>query len=758
MTASAPWSVKGIDPKAREVAKDLARRSGMTLGEWLNHVILEDDSADEPRPVYADRPVQSWPESALRTAPAPEGLATLDRLSHRLEASEARTSLAISGVEQSVRQALARIEAAEQQNQGVAARVDGAAALLAVLNERLRRLDVGPRSAEALAMLEQRVSGIEAQARTPETVVAMVQAVARRLAEAEARTDVALTELRESMGALDSRIATTDVVGQANTEQRLEVLAEQLERRIDELRAEFAAKLEAATGARLEARFAEINAHIQTLERRSAQAIDRMGKEVMHIADAVNKRIQGSEERSAEAIERVGGEIARIAGAVEGRLERAESAQADALGKLGEEIAKITERLTERLVSSEQRSAQAIDEIGQQVAGVADRIEQRHEQSAADLAERLLESEARTSRFLAEARAQLAVDAAPAPVDLAPEPPVAADDDPLAEALFVKAFIESDEPAPVQHQVDDVAFEPADAREAMAEARAKAVLEQPPVFEATAKVDPAAVSGQLFAGFGTAKTQKRQGSTLQTALMVVGGATFLGLGAGMTLLNQPQGQSETYATTAAEPRAAVALATHVGPATIQPGPADDAAFASASKALESGKAGAVERLRALADRGNAAAQLTLGQLYEAGRSGVKQDLVEARRLTTLAAEAGNASAMYNLGLYQFRGEGGAQDMTAAAHWFRKAADQGVVDAQYNLGLMYQTGSGVKKELAEAYKWFALAAAQGDTLAGEYAVKLGTELPAATLRQADAAVAAARSAALDPTAPASVYRR
>ena len=43
MSAGAPWSVKGIDPKAREVAKDLARRSGMTLGEWLNRVILDDE-------------------------------------------------------------------------------------------------------------------------------------------------------------------------------------------------------------------------------------------------------------------------------------------------------------------------------------------------------------------------------------------------------------------------------------------------------------------------------------------------------------------------------------------------------------------------------------------------------------------------------------------------------------------------------------------------------------------------------------------
>ena len=41
MSANAPWSVKGIDPQAREIAKDLARRSGQTLGEWINSMIIE---------------------------------------------------------------------------------------------------------------------------------------------------------------------------------------------------------------------------------------------------------------------------------------------------------------------------------------------------------------------------------------------------------------------------------------------------------------------------------------------------------------------------------------------------------------------------------------------------------------------------------------------------------------------------------------------------------------------------------------------
>lgn len=34
-----PWSVKGVDPEAREAAKIAARRSGQTLGAWLTQTI-----------------------------------------------------------------------------------------------------------------------------------------------------------------------------------------------------------------------------------------------------------------------------------------------------------------------------------------------------------------------------------------------------------------------------------------------------------------------------------------------------------------------------------------------------------------------------------------------------------------------------------------------------------------------------------------------------------------------------------------------
>ncbi len=46
MKLSVPWSVKGIRPEARETAREAARRSGMSLGEWLNTVILHQAAED----------------------------------------------------------------------------------------------------------------------------------------------------------------------------------------------------------------------------------------------------------------------------------------------------------------------------------------------------------------------------------------------------------------------------------------------------------------------------------------------------------------------------------------------------------------------------------------------------------------------------------------------------------------------------------------------------------------------------------------
>ncbi|MFN4141825.1 MAG: hypothetical protein ACK4HL_08265, partial [Aestuariivirga sp.] len=60
MKPGIPWSVKGIEPEVREVAKDAARRAGMTLGEWLNSVILEQNEQADARPQHAPAPVERF--------------------------------------------------------------------------------------------------------------------------------------------------------------------------------------------------------------------------------------------------------------------------------------------------------------------------------------------------------------------------------------------------------------------------------------------------------------------------------------------------------------------------------------------------------------------------------------------------------------------------------------------------------------------------------------------------------------------------
>ena len=71
MTAPAPWSVKGIDPRAREVAKDLARREGLTLGEWLNRMIVEQGGEPEPTP---GRYAHAEPDEPIPLEPSVRGL------------------------------------------------------------------------------------------------------------------------------------------------------------------------------------------------------------------------------------------------------------------------------------------------------------------------------------------------------------------------------------------------------------------------------------------------------------------------------------------------------------------------------------------------------------------------------------------------------------------------------------------------------------------------------------------------------------
>lgn len=952
MTAGAPWSVKGIDPKAREVAKDLARRSGMTLGEWLNRMILEDDPEDAvTKALFGDRPARSQ-RPALETLPpaarfeatpaAGEDIArvalALDRLTDHIEASETRTGLAISGVEQSVRAALSRLDSTERQQAAVVARVEGAVDGIrdahAKVVDRVRRVEqeaAGPRSAEALRALEAALSKVAGQLdqkddRARDLLSAVESRIQRleggevassavvedsfgrlsgRLADAEGRTAEAVESLRESFAALDGRLRAVESGGAID--QRLEELAATLGRRLDEARGEIAAQLAASAEDRfdrMERKLGEMADHVQAAEQRSAQAIQQMGEDLAGVAGSLTERVQAAEAGAAA----VGAELARLG-----------DGQAEALSRLSAEVTRISERLSERIASAERRSAQAIDEVGERLGKVSDRFGERADRVSEELSERIRASEERTARLLDEARGKIdqrlaetreraaepaahpaapeprlppaetldqppgapapfaaasglfgaafplsrtqrsqaepafdatdfeAADGLPPPAiasaeglepaELAadepqadPPAPEAADPDPLAEvlsaldaeppaealsdddaellkppALEPAAAFEAEPAAPASDDVpmwprpetsrlndgfdeespetdvsaaepepDAVAeadavegdglFEPRaepapplerlTARELIEQARAAARASAAGQKPARTKADAEDGSG-LFSGFSVAK-KRRAGGTLPTAVLVAGGMAAAGLSISGLVLQSgeiqkgaeqaqvaTQGAAAPAAAPATAPLAAVALSPKKLTETAPQAASDvdlEGLYAEASQALEAGDATGLEKLKQAANLGHAPAQFYLAKLYEAGRSGLKQDLAEARRWTERAAQRGERKAMHNLALYYFEGTGGPKNTSTAAEWFQRAAEMGLVDSQYNLGRLHEEGIGVPQNAAEAYRWYLIAGRAGDSESRASSQRVKAEL------STEARVVAEKSAA------------
>ncbi len=84
--------------------------------------------------------------------------------------------------------------------------------------------------------------------------------------------------------------------------------------------------------------------------------------------------------------------------------------------------------------------------------------------------------------------------------------------------------------------------------------------------------------------------------------------------------------------------------------------------------------------------------------------------------TKALAEQGNASAQLNLGIMYDNGEGVPENDAEAVKWYRLAAEQGLANAQSNLGVMYYQGEGVPENYLTAYVWLSVSAAQGNQMA------------------------------------------
>jgi localization factor PodJL len=447
MSAGAPWSVKGIDPKAREIAKDLARREGMTLGEWLNRMILEDE-AEGVSPMdsgpSASRGAVSPPTGRLEAPDHPADETSrvtraIEALSRRIEAAESRSADTISSIEKSVREALFKMDNSGRDQVSIAARFDGTLLSLqseqARIADRLRKVEseaAGPRSAEALqaienaiinvaqrteqttSLLRNNLNAVEVRiddlARTRPAADDLVGRISERLETAEARTTGALRDLGVSFAAMDVRLKSVETDAGAAVDGRLEALASELKAQMETARIDMADRLRQASEGRfdrMDKAIGEMSLHVRAAEQKSAVAIEQMGREVIGLAETMGRRMHQVEDRSTAAADKLGTEVARLAQAIDQKSSQGEQAQSQALEKLGLEIARITEKLSERIANADRRSATAIDDVGAQVARVTERLSERADRSSEELVQRIRQSEERTARLLDEARQKI---------------------------------------------------------------------------------------------------------------------------------------------------------------------------------------------------------------------------------------------------------------------------------------------------------------------------------------------------------------
>ena len=540
---------------------------------------------------------------------------------------------------------------------------------------------------------------------------------------------------------------------------------------MDEARSELVRRFDAAADGRfdqVDRGLAELTGHVQAAEQCSAQAIERMGHEVLRIAQNLNRRMTGVERGSSAAVERVGGEMARVAHAVEDRLRKTDDQQVQALEKLGGEIARISERLTERIAHSERKNALTADDVGERIGRVADKLEARYERASNDLADRIRQSEERTARLLAEAREtidrSLTRDLrppAPEPLVLRDEPapvrePAAAAypafphedeamfEEPDAESIFEStpsfaafpepaapppsfASLRSSEPSAAVDPVFEDYFEPPH------EPMAHDTLSPPPAHagfdEFSAETE--FMTPQEMRAKPAVSTREAIEAARAAARLGVrnspdnGGALFAAIRGKAKLNERVEQQSRREGSTVKTALAASGVAMLLAAGAV-------GSWIIAQDTGAHGKAGGLKVLAgdlfngsdkdtpvaavALTPNGSAnpGDQSEAKALYLSAQTHIEDGSPQGVNEVSRAANLGYAPAQFYLAhLYMDGTAGVAKDPTEARRWTERAALGGDRRAMYNLGMFYYEGTGGPKDETEGANWLKKSAELGE---------------------------------------------
>jgi localization factor PodJL len=278
-----PWSIKGIDPDTRAVAKERAKEAGMTLGEWLSQAIKEGgfgeaemdaqssdeqssaQASDQPRPTSLPRPVTGITVQHLK-----ELVDSVNRLNDRLRVTERNSRETANGLNLGLTSVMERIKRIESTKAGGSKsgsrdNIDTLKSLEGALRQVVDQFE--STSAETL----ERVS-------TNEQAVSVL---AERMEKMDGQTSEAFAQMRRAIDHITKQIQQTEKTAKAvmlqaraatkssdaefveQTGKRLRILGGEIKRSGDQIQA-------------LERLIQKLSEKIEASEHRSSEGIMRV--------------------------------------------------------------------------------------------------------------------------------------------------------------------------------------------------------------------------------------------------------------------------------------------------------------------------------------------------------------------------------------------------------------------------------------------------------------------------------------------------
>ncbi|HEV7693071.1 MAG TPA: hypothetical protein VGO52_19710, partial [Hyphomonadaceae bacterium] len=337
-----PWSVKGIDPKARSIARERAQSRGVTLGQYLNTLLMDPD--DESGGSIQDIEIDDPPPRSAADSDLRRMSVEIDQISQKLEASQTRSARAVSGLDKAILGLMGKVD------------VSGKAQLTA-LERVTRALGEIETTQAALRSRIESVEGVSAGSATVSALKTLESALGRLAETVQERLNSSEQDNVEHRNDINDRVASFS--------DRVDEMARGLEQAVT--------TTVRNTSTALTTRLDAMEQQHSAAERRMEGALGRINDATSRLENLETKHERSTHEsgwKQERALENNLAKSRQMSKEVLDKVEGIEEKTREAMNGLNDAV----NRITERIARAERKSDSAVHILERSVNEIDDKV------------------------------------------------------------------------------------------------------------------------------------------------------------------------------------------------------------------------------------------------------------------------------------------------------------------------------------------------------------------------------------------------